>query len=476
MSAGHHIALALDNRADFFVVFAALNGLDACAIPLNMELAPGEIAHVISHSDVAMIISLPQHTDRLLKSLDAVALSVPITTFSYDTFRPSKLLASPNATSAAAIVYTSGTTSAPKGCLLSDAYFILAGTWYRDIGGFLELTPGHERLLTPLPTSHVNALAFSFMAMLTTGGCLIQLDRFHPSTWWSTVRDSRATAIHYLGVMPALLLSLQNRPDEDFRGQVKFGYGGGVEPDDHREFETRFGFPLVEGWAMTETGAGGCIMVTTEPRHVGTRCIGRAAPGVDFRIIDEDGNELTSESPGELLVRAPGQNPASGFFSGYYKDAVATEEVWRNGWLHTGDIVTQGVDGSLFFVDRKKNIVRRSGENIGIFSVESVLQKHPAIDVVAVAPVPDDVRGEEVFALVVLSSGFISDHHTADTIFRYCLDRLAYFKAPGYIAFVDKIPTTTTQKVRRTTSRALAAEILETGNAFDFRASKRKQI
>ena len=154
-----------------------------------------------------------------------------------------------------AMLYTSGTTGQPKGCVLANLYFLHAGRWYNDAGGLCSLATDGERMITPLPMFHMNAMACSVMAMVMTGGCLIALDRFHPSSWWASVRESRATCLHYLGVMLSILMQAPAAmTDRDH--QVRFGFGAGVDPGLHELFERRFGFPLIEAWAMTETGAG----------------------------------------------------------------------------------------------------------------------------------------------------------------------------------------------------------------------------
>jgi len=154
----------------------------------------------------------------------------------------------------------------------------------------------------------MNALAFSSMAAILSGGALVQLDRFHPTTWWQSVRDSKATIVHYLGVMPAMLLAAP--PSElDRQHHVRFGFGAGVDPRHHAAFEKRFGFALLEAWAMTETGAAACIMANREPRHIGTSCFGRAEPAIETRIVDEKGADVGVDVPGELLVRAAGSDP-----------------------------------------------------------------------------------------------------------------------------------------------------------------------
>ena len=197
----------------------------------------------------------------------------------------------------------------------------------------------------------MNAMACSFMAMLMSGGCLVQLDRFHPSSWWQEIRDSGASILHYLGVIPAILLAVEDRGDESLARQVKFGFGAGVDPRHHELFEQRFGIPLIEGWAMTETGVGGCIAASHEPRHVGQRCFGRCPETMEYRLVDEAGQDVAAGQPGELLVRAAGSDPGRGFFSGYFKDESATREAWEGGWFHTGDVVRVGEDGS-FFLNR----------------------------------------------------------------------------------------------------------------------------
>jgi acyl-CoA synthetase (AMP-forming)/AMP-acid ligase II len=176
-------------------------------------------------------------------------------------------------------------------------------------------------------------------------------------------------------------------------------------------------------------------------------------------------------------VRARGAEPRRGFFSNYLKDEAATSAAWAGGWFHTGDVVRS--DGiSLFFVDRKKNIVRRSGENIAVVEVEGVLDSLDEVAACAVAPVEDDIRGEEVFALVKLAVGSPVDasaaRRLAEGIAAACSERLAYFKVPGYIAFVDTLPVTATQKLQRSETRRVAQAALGAAGTVDLRDFKGK--
>jgi len=365
------------------------------------------------------------------------------------------------------LLYTSGSTGKPKGCILNNEYFTEFGAWYRDIGGLCELVPGQERLLTPLPMVHMNAMAVSTMGMIMTGGCVIQLDRFHPKSWWQSVRDSSATVVHYLGVLPAILLNLPETEQDDFSQQVKFGFGAGVNPKHHAVFEARFGFPLIEAWAMSECGAGGTIIANNEPRHIGTCCFGKPAAAVEFLLVDEADQPVAKGEPGELLVRAAGDEPFKGYFAGYLKNAEATAEALADGWLHTGDVVREGEDGSLYFVDRRKNVIRRSGENISALEVEAALLENPLVDQVIVTPVPDEIRGDEVMACIIPVKGKAASQQLAEQIVEQSLDSLVYYKVPGYIAFCEELPMTASQKPKRGEVKTLARQRHEAGECFN---------
>src|SRR3954463_4929672 len=439
--AGHRVALKLPNCAGFLLHFLALNSLGAAVVPVNPDYHHAELDYVLQHSEAGLVVDAS-----MLERFDPPAAPKP-----------------GNATECA-LLYTSGTTGKPKGCLLSNFYFLYVGQRYVDEGGLCALRHGEERLITPLPLFHMNALAVSTTAMILAAGCVVQLDRFHPKTWWRDVVDSRATIVHYLGVMPAILLQLEASA-LDRAHRVRFGYGANANPKDHAAFEARFGFPLIEAWAMTETGGGALIAASREPRHVGTRCIGFPPADLDLRVEEESG---------ELLVRHKGPDPRKGFFSGYYKDAAATEEAWRDGWFHTGDTVRRGPDGQLHFVDRRKNIIRRSGENIAALEVETAVAGHPAVRLVAVVAAPDAVRDEEVLACVILNEGASPVRDTALSIQQLCLERLSYYKAPGYVAFVDELPVTSTNKVQKARLADFASNPLASPRCFDLRDGKRR--
>ena len=471
---GSCVALMLDNRPEFFWVWLALNALGVSILPLNSDLKPADLAYQLAVVVPDFTIALTERHTLLLAADSSLRIIAP----GESAPRCQRNVTRDRAESGdpCALLFTSGTTGNPKCCVLSNDYFMHLARWYVAQGGIADMKDGKETVLTPLPMFHMNALACSTLGMILKGGALVPLDRFHANRWWRTVAEAGATVVHYLGVMPAILLKLdEQRAEREHR--IRFGFGAGVDPRHQARFEQRFGFPLIEAWAMTETGGGAVTTTAGGGRHVGQRCIGVPAPDVEYRIVDDAGADSAHGEAGELLVRARGPERRRGFFSGYLKDEAATEAAWAGGWFHTGDVVSS--DGtSLFFVDRKKNIVRRSGENIAVVEVEGVLNSLDEVASCAVAPVEDDIRGEEVFALVRLAVTPPADESAArrlaERIALACSERLAYFKVPGYVAFVDTLPVTATQKLQRSETRRVAQAALGAPDTVDLRDFKGK--
>jgi acyl-CoA synthetase (AMP-forming)/AMP-acid ligase II len=475
---GQRVGLLLRSKPEFIFHWFALNALGVSVVPLSAEWRASEFEFVIGHSELRAAVCAVERRQDLIAAAQAVGLDLAVIASHDVDLRPSnRLLAgdlAPDPGTECAVLYTSGTTGKPKGCILTNEYFLHAGDWYREVGGICAVRAGVERMVTPLPMTHMNAMAFSTMCTLLSGGCLILLDRFHPRSWWQSLREARATIVHYLGVMPAILLGAPEAPD-DRRHEVRFGFGAGVSPRHHEAFERRFGFPLVEAWAMTETGAGAVVIANHEPRAVGTACFGTPEPHVECRVVDESGRDVELGSSGELLVRHAGPNPRYGFFKEYLNDADATAEAWRDGWFHTGDLVSRDRNGCLRFIDRRKNLIRRSGENISAVEVEAVLALHPAVKTAGVTAVPDELRGDEVFACIVPRDPEAAGPPLARSLADYCRERLAYYKAPGYVAFCESLPLTTTEKIQRPALRDLARQLQDGRACVDLRSLKRPQ-
>jgi crotonobetaine/carnitine-CoA ligase len=474
---GHRVALLLENRPEFFFHYLALNALGCGIVPINPDYRHDEMLYQMDHSEADLVVSIASRVG----NLEAVARDrvKPLPVVSAEAL-PSSLpkpasprkQGEPGLETECSLLYTSGTTGRPKGCILTNYYYLNSGRWYRDLGGLAKILPGKDRILNPLPLFHMNNQGITATCAMLTGNCIILPERFSPTRWWKDVVTARATVIHYLGVVPPLLLN-QPASAEDRSHRVRFGLGAGVEPELHEVFEKRFGFPLVEVWGMTETGR--IFADDVEPRQIRTRAFGRPFGGFEAKVVDAVDKEVPRGSDGELLVRAAGPDPRDGFFSGYLKNPDATAEAWRGGWFHTGDVVRQMPDGMLVFVDRKKNIIRRAGENIAAAEVEAVLQAHDAVAQVAVLAVPDEIREEEVMACVVPMPGVTADSRLADQLMGWALAKLAYFKVPGWLLFVERLPTTGTQKVQKAQIFPRGEDPRQRPGCIDLRERKKRR-
>ena len=474
---GARVALLLENRPEFFDYWLALNAIGVSIVPINPDLRRDELLFQLDMAEAPLMVVI---TERLTELRDikpgavtviGVGEDIPAASQQYEA-RPG----GPDAE--CALLFTSGSTGKPKGCILSNIYFITIAEWYTTQGGIADMGEGTEVALTPLPMFHMNALGCTAVGMIMKGGAIVPLDRFHSSSWWASIADSGATIIHCLGVIPAILLQLP-AVEAERAHKVKFALGPGVDARHKIEFEARYRIPIVEAWAMTETGGRGVTTTAADDYTPGLRCIGRPRAGMDFRVVDDAGADAELGKPGELLVRAEGDNPRDGFFSGYLKDEKATEEAWEGGWFHTGDVVYADEKGLLYFFDRKKSIVRRSGENIAVLEVEAALAKDPGVKASAVTPVPDDLRGEEVFAFVVESETAEPGEpaEKAKRLIEAAGIHIAYHKLPGYVVFIDGLPVSSTQKLQRGEIKTMAAKAVEDGSAIDLcklKASIRK--
>jgi len=454
---GHRVALLLENRPEHFLHLLAFSALGVSLVSINPDYTHDEMLYQMEHSDADLaVVRAKRIADVEAVGRDrAKTHGAPLPVVDGDAL-PARLPRAPRPPGNEApgrgtelgLYYTSGTTGRPKGCVVTNHYFLLTGAGYLDAlrAGDVTVEDGGERLYNPLPLYHVNACVISFSGMLQSANCQIQPDRFHPSTWWSELAQTRATIFHYLGVVPPMLLNQPESPDEKSHC-VKWGLGAGIEPSLHAKFEARFGLPLMEGWGMTETGR--IFAASGAPRHIDTRAFGRPNEWMTGKIVDENDREVPRGTPGELVVWSPGDEPRDAFFSGYLKNEAATEEAWRNGFFHTGDTVIQREDDMFVFVDRTKNIIRRSGENIAAAEIEARLAEDERVANIAVLAVPDELREEEVMACIVARDGVKTGEALADALMDLALAKLSYFKAPGWWLFVDTLPTTGTQKVQK---------------------------
>ncbi len=471
---GHRIALLLGNRPEMLLWKLALAELGISWVPVNPDYRPAETAYLLADCDADLALSTPGMAAQMAEGIRESGRDISMSMIEDEALAPAPQeppISGPvTPATEASLIYTSGTTGRPKGCILSHEYELLMGQWYAGRGGAITFDPAGERIYCPLPLFHVNAAIMLFYAVITTGSCQIIPERFSARAWWGDIIATRASAAHYLGI---IIPALMNRPPaSDDRGHtVKWAVGAGVEPTLHAAFEARFGFPLIEVWGMTEM----CRILADnfEPRQIDTRAIGRPGPGLEVMAVDETGTEVARGTPGEMVLRHSAQTPRKGAFSGYLNLPQATEEAWRGGWFHTGDTVRMDESGMIYFVDRKKNIVRRSGENIAAAEVEACLQDHPDVAQVAVIAVPDALRDEEVMACVVTMQDD-PGAPVAERLFAHAMDRMAYYKAPGWIVFLPALPVTGTQKIQKHAIFGKDQDPCKHPAAHDFRTRKKR--
>ncbi len=478
-TAGHRVAILLGNLPDHFWHLFALNSIGASVVPLNPAYLDHELEYAIQFAGCSLVVTTANRSKDLTRI--CLGMTTKISVFNIDSKsnnfpRPScqpEIVSTNKGDREALIIYTSGTTGRPKGCIISNTSCLAAGESYGEAGGLINFEVGKDRLYIPLPAFHMNVSVYTLNTTTRLRNCIVLQDRFRASTWWEDIFNTNATCLHYMGIIPPLLVKSEQSEYEN-QHKIKFGQGAGVDPIVREEFEARFGFPLIEAWGMTETSRA--IQNCRLPRDPSGRAFGFPRSPLEVLVVDEDEKPVPHNTPGELLVRCEGKNPRYGFFSGYLKQPEETEKVWRNGWFHTGDVVSQREDGMLSFVDRKKNIIRRSGENIAAAEIEEALIEYGKVKSVAVLAIKDDFHDEEIHACIVLMPNIKVNDATAKSIFDFGREKLIKYKLPGWISFVDKIPVTGTQKIRKDAIFPENFDINQDSQSFDMRILKRKKV
>ncbi|HKV90758.1 MAG TPA: AMP-binding protein [Thermoplasmata archaeon] len=335
----------------------------------------------------------------------------------------------------AAILYTSGTTGPPKGAIIPHEKYLRTP---REIGARSRLEPD-SLLFSALPLFHCNAQEMTTLTAIVHDLTCAFDERFHASTFWESAAAFGATHVSLLISMINVLYKQPEKPS-DRTHSIRTALTAGATREVWPAFERRFGLSILELYGMTECG---CTTLMNPPDRVRTGSVGTPLGFVEARVVDDEDVPVAVGTRGELIVRPLAPNT---MFLGYLNKPEQTAEAWRNQWFHTGDYVTRDSDGYYYFVDRKKDVIRRRGENLAPYDVESVLNRHPAVFESVVVGVPSPLGEEDVKAFVLLRPGASA---SPKELFEFCVEHLPFFMVPRFLELVDEIPKTANQKAQR---------------------------
>ena len=436
---GDTVATMLDNNAEALVAWFAINAVGAIQVPVNTALRGAFLQHVLDDSDARLVIAEGRYTKRLPRGLEVIrrgpaeaadeGLKVtPLDDVYADDDAPLGFEPSPSDLSV--LYYTAGTTGPSKGCMVSHNFVChLARESLKTTG-----RTAAEHQWTALPLFHMNAPVMTGLATMTIGGSATVEGRFSVSGFWSSIERSGASVVILLGSMAHLIATMDdNDAMERTRGQIRVVWALPFAPSDIEVWKRRFGVQLAgsPGYGQTETG----YLVSTsldDPGPPGAS--GRRNEFFDVIVVDDDDQEVPVGTPGEVVARP---RTADIMFSGYWKRPEATVAAWRNLWYHTGDIGRFDEDGWFYFVDRKKDYLRRRGENISSVEMEAAICQHPDVEEAAVFAVPSEVTEDDVKVVVTLRPGSTL---TEEELCRWTFDKVPYFAVPRYVEIRDELP------------------------------------
>lgn len=443
---GSHVGIMLPNLPALPLTWLALARIGAVMVPVNVRYTAHELEYVLTDSEAAFLVfhqefrptvrELAAARPDLGTSLIAVGGPVEgahawesLATGQSDAWAGQR---EPDADDLLNIQYTSGTTGFPKGCMLTQRYWLTVGRVHAHCDA-----QTYERILISLPFFYMTGL-WQLMMAFNQRAAVHVAQRQSGSRFMDWVREQEIDFCIY----PTLAYK-QPPSAEDGGHRVKRANIYGFPAGDHAGLEARFDFHAREGFGMTEIGCG-TIVPLEAVDMVGTGTVGIPAPFRECRVADEAGRTVPVGQVGELLVRGPG------ILKGYYRKPEATRDAFWGDWFRTGDLFRQDERGYLYILGRTKDMVRRSGENIAAREVESILLEIPEIAETAVVPVPDDTRGEEVKAYVVLQPGLTAADVPPERIVAHCQGKLAVFKVPRYLEYrTTPLPRTESGKISK---------------------------
>lgn len=450
VGAGDRVHVHLGNRPEFLFAWFAAAELGALIVPTNTGCSEHELAYILDHAGTRTSIAeadchLVVEAARRRAGIDGPLLVCERDELAQLPSAPRE--AAPVAPETPlAVMYTSGTTSNPKGVLVTHANYVWAG---EVVAKSLRLSP-EDRVLTVLPLFHANAQYYTTMGTLVSGGTLILSRRFSASRFMDQAVRHRATVASLFATPVRMILSRAPAPHWREHALRVVLFAQNLTDDELRAWDERIGAPLLQLYGMTETIGPPLINPLGDERRADA--IGRVSLGYTCRVVRADGSPADVDEPGELLV---GGVPGVSLMAGYLDDPVATEAALADGWMRTGDLVRVDRDGFHYFVDREKDMIKRSGENVAASEVEAVLLAHPRVGDAAVVGIPDPVRDEQIVAFVVPAAGEALD---PGDVQRWCAERMAKFRVPSVVRVRDELPRTSVGKIQKGVLREAALD------------------
>lgn len=446
---GDAVLVHLPNSVEFVLAWFALARLGAVMVPAHTAHTAREIGYAAQRAGARAAVTRAATVGILVEATDGLLPPTRIVTVGAVAGHPAFAgLADhppsghrPRPDDVQEIIFTSGTTAAPKGVELTHAHAVRSGL---QIALSLQLTP-EDVCLSSLPAFHVNAQSSTLLAALSAGAHAVLLEVYSASRYVGQLVAHGATITSLVAMqVRTLVRQPASAQDREHRVRAVF-YAINVTDVEFAEFEQRYGMRLLNGYGLSEAYTA----VTIAPLHGERRwpSIGRPLLDREVRIVDEVGEPVPPGTVGEITVRG---TPGRTIFRGYLGDPAATAAALRGEWLHTGDLGRADQDGLLYFVDRKKDMVKRGGENVSAAEVEVVLLEHPAVTEAAVIGVPDEVRDESIVAFVAVADPAVGP----DELVEHCRGRLAPFKVPSAVVIRDELPKTSIGKIEKKALRA----------------------
>ena len=450
---GETVASMLDNNLEGVLVWLAANKLGAISVPVNTAYKGEFLRHQVFDSGARLIVAEADYVQRLQAVAEGLPVLETILSRGADcagegllSVRPLSSIYSEDETpighvnrpsDLAILIYTSGTTGPSKGCMISHNYFCNNA---RQI--LIRENRTQDTInWTPLPLFHINALAGSILSSMMVGARVAISRRFSVSRFWPEIERSGATVANLLGSMIGFIADAEeNEAARRCYGQLHAVRGSPFPALLQRKWQERFGvtFAGSNSYGLTEAAR---VTSLADGEKAPEGSSGRANDDFDIRIVDDDDNEVPHGTPGEVIIRP--RRPHI-MFEGYWRRPEATLAIMRNVWLHSGDIGKLDEKGFFYFVDRKKDYLRRRGENISSHEVETALKAHPAIADLAVHAVFAKDLEDEVKVTAMLKSGVVL---TEEEFCHWSIDHLPYFAVPRYFEFRPDLPRSPTGKV-----------------------------